>query len=141
MVYYGGIEALAREFGPESDKEMILFLKKKIHTGEKTKHFAYLKLLDDLIRVDWALSAFFGQLERQGRRQKSFSLVLVNLENDSFYCVVGLMDSTDVVLLSDRGLKEVGDRGRRRRVRRKEETKVEYRQLQEFLDIRSVYHS
>ncbi len=98
-------------------------------------------MLDDLIRVDWALSAFFGQLERQGRRQKSFSLVLVNLENDSFYCVVGLMDSTDVVLLSDRGLKEVGDRGRRRRVRRKEETKVEYRQLQEFLDIRSVFHS
>ena len=34
MVYYGGIEALAREFGPESDKEMILFLK-KIHTGKK----------------------------------------------------------------------------------------------------------
>ncbi len=89
--------------------------------------------------MDWALSAFFGQLERQGRRQKSFSLVLVNLENDSFYCVVGLMDSTDVVLLSDRGLKEVGGRGRKRR-RMEEETKVEYRQLQEFLDIRSVYH-
>ena len=35
MVYYGGIEALAREFGPESDKEMILFFKKKIHTGKK----------------------------------------------------------------------------------------------------------
>ncbi len=52
---------------------------------------------------------------------------------------VGLDHSTDVVLLSDRGLKEVGDRGRRKR-RREEETKVEYRQLQEFLDIRSVYH-
>ena len=34
MVYYGGIEALAREFGPESDKERILIIK-KIHTGKK----------------------------------------------------------------------------------------------------------
>ncbi len=34
MVYYGGIEALAREFGPESDKEMIFFLKKRYIRGK-----------------------------------------------------------------------------------------------------------